>query len=97
MTTNSPDVVVIGAGIVGCGAAYCLAKAGARVTIVERDSVAGHASGFALGGLSPLAGAGHPGAPRRAEPRQLPTPRAPLGRSQGRGPASTRSSSSAAP
>ncbi len=60
MTTSSPDVVVIGAGIVGCGAAYYLAKAGARVTIVERDSVAGHASGFALGGLSPLAGAGVP-------------------------------------
>ena len=60
MTNPSPDVVVIGGGIVGCATAYYLARAGARVTIVERDSVGGHASGFALGGLSPLAGAGIP-------------------------------------
>lgn len=57
----SPDVVVLGAGIVGCASAYYLAKAGASVTLVERDSVASHASGMALGGLLPLSGIGIPG------------------------------------
>jgi glycine oxidase len=60
MRDGRPDVVIIGGGIVGCAAAYYLGKAGVRATIVERDSVASHASGFALGALSPLGGAGIP-------------------------------------
>lgn len=41
----SPDVVVIGAGIVGTAAAAFLAEAGASVLLVERDAVAAGASG----------------------------------------------------
>lgn len=37
-------VAVIGAGIVGASIAYHLAKAGAQVTVLERDEIAGHAS-----------------------------------------------------
>ena len=56
----SSDVVIIGAGIVGCATAYYLASEGAQVTIIERDSVGSHASGYALGGLNPLSGIGIP-------------------------------------
>ena len=38
------DVVVVGAGIVGCATAYFLARRGARVVVVERGSVAGEQS-----------------------------------------------------
>ena len=38
------DVVVIGGGIVGCSAAYYLAKAGQRVALVEKGHVAGEQS-----------------------------------------------------
>ncbi len=37
---RSADVVVIGAGIIGCAAAYFLAADGHRVVVVERDEVA---------------------------------------------------------
>ena len=59
-SSNSPDVIVVGAGIAGSLTAYLLAKSGARVTILEADSVGSHASGFAFGGLGPLEGAGIP-------------------------------------
>ena len=54
------DVIIIGGGIVGCSAAYYLAKYGVRSLVLERDTVAGHASGFALGSLNPLVGYGVP-------------------------------------
>lgn len=57
---NGPDVIVVGAGIAGCLTGYLLARAGAGVTILERDAVGSHASGFAFGGLGPLEGAGIP-------------------------------------
>jgi glycine/D-amino acid oxidase-like deaminating enzyme len=38
------DVVVVGAGIVGCAAAYFLARRGARVVVVERGPVPGEQS-----------------------------------------------------
>jgi D-hydroxyproline dehydrogenase subunit beta len=43
--TSSPDVVVIGAGIVGCALAAFLAEGGASVLLVERDEIAAGASG----------------------------------------------------
>jgi D-hydroxyproline dehydrogenase subunit beta len=43
--SGSPDVVVIGAGIVGCAAAAFLAERGARVVLAEREAVAAGASG----------------------------------------------------
>jgi len=42
---SSPDVAVVGAGIVGCAVATFLAEAGATVALVERDEVAAGASG----------------------------------------------------
>jgi D-hydroxyproline dehydrogenase subunit beta len=40
-----PDVVVVGGGIIGASCAYELARAGASVTIVEREELASGASG----------------------------------------------------
>ena len=42
---RSPDVVIIGAGVVGCATAAFLAEGGARVLLVERDAIAAGASG----------------------------------------------------
>ena len=41
----SPDVAIIGAGIVGCATAAFLAEGGARVVLVEREAIAAGASG----------------------------------------------------
>ena len=61
MATTGADVVVIGGGVAGIATAYYLGKAGVKSTVLERDSVGSHASGFAYGGLAPLGGAGIPG------------------------------------
>jgi glycine oxidase len=50
---ESPDVVVIGGGVIGCAIGYRLAMEGARVTIVERSHVAAESSGAAAGILAP--------------------------------------------
>ena len=47
-------VVVVGGGIVGCATAYLLARAGATVTLIERDGIGAHASGCNAGNLNPL-------------------------------------------
>ena len=54
-------IVVIGAGVAGCAVAYYLAREGLPVTIVERESPAFGASGYAVGLLNPLTGTGVPG------------------------------------
>ncbi|MCH7977513.1 MAG: FAD-dependent oxidoreductase [Acidobacteria bacterium] len=61
MANGNTNVVIVGGGIVGVSTAYFLGKAGVKSTIVERDSVGSHASGFAYGGLSALGGIGNPG------------------------------------
>ena len=48
----SSDVVIVGGGIAGIATAYYLAHAGVTSTVIERDGLASHASGFAYGGLS---------------------------------------------
>ncbi len=58
---RSPDVIVVGGGAAGCSTALELARRGCTVTLVERDSVGSHASGFAAGGLAPTSGVGIPG------------------------------------
>ncbi len=55
------EVVIVGGGIAGISTAYYLGKAGVRSTVIEKDAIAAHASGFAYGGLGPLSGAGIPG------------------------------------
>jgi glycine oxidase len=43
--TSSPDVAIVGAGILGCALSAFLAEAGMAVLVVERDDVAAAASG----------------------------------------------------
>ncbi len=50
------DVIIIGGGVVGCSAAYYLAREGVSVALFEKDSVASHASGFAFGGVIKVLG-----------------------------------------
>jgi len=49
---SSADVVVIGAGVIGCSVAYYLARAGARVEVVERGEIGREASWAAAGMIS---------------------------------------------
>ena len=60
MTTQTRDVVVIGAGIVGSMTSYLLCRRGLSVTLMEADTLGSHASGLAFGGLDPLHGIGVP-------------------------------------
>src|SRR5260370_17414648 len=48
------DVIVVGAGIVGCSASYHLARSGLKVALVDKGSAAGEASQAAAGMLAPL-------------------------------------------
>ena len=50
--TQSADVIVIGAGIIGAACAWQLAQAGLRVTILERNAPGSQASQAALGVLT---------------------------------------------
>ncbi len=47
------DIVVVGGGIVGASTCYYARQMGASCTLLERDGVASHASGYAFGGLHP--------------------------------------------
>jgi glycine/D-amino acid oxidase-like deaminating enzyme len=48
---SSPDVVVVGAGVVGAGCAYYLAAAGVRVRLFDRSYVASGSSGACEGNV----------------------------------------------
>lgn len=50
--SDSADVVVVGAGVVGCSVAYYLALQGVSVLIVEREAIGSGASTHATGSLS---------------------------------------------
>lgn len=45
------DVVIVGAGIMGCAAAYYLAKQGVRAVVLDKSRIAGQQSTRALGGV----------------------------------------------
>ena len=49
-----PDVIVVGAGLIGLGIAYELAKRGAAVTVYDRDEPARAASWAGAGMLAPF-------------------------------------------
>ncbi len=59
---KTADVIVVGAGVVGCSVAYHLAEKGVkRVVILERGDIGGEASGAAAGMLAPQCEAAGPG------------------------------------
>ena len=51
--TPSPDVIIVGGGVIGCSIAYHLTLAGSSVRLIERDRLASGASGVAAGMLAP--------------------------------------------
>ena len=58
---ESPDVIVIGGGVVGCSVAYYLAREGLSVTLLEREAMGSGASAHATGSLSLLGAEFSPG------------------------------------
>jgi D-amino-acid dehydrogenase len=64
--SSGPDVVVVGGGVIGVSCAYYLARAGARVTLLERDRIGAGASSGNAGTVS----AGHPPLNRPGRVRQ---------------------------
>ena len=53
-SSSSADLVIVGAGIHGCSAALFAALRGMSVIVIEKDSVARHASGVNAGGVRRL-------------------------------------------
>lgn len=51
MPESSPDVLIVGGGLIGCSTAYFLSLGGARVTLLEKRGVASGASAGAAGML----------------------------------------------
>lgn len=59
---GTADVIVVGAGVVGCSVAYHLARKGVKgVLVLDRDKIGGEASGAAAGMLAPQCEAAGPG------------------------------------
>src|SRR2546430_16809795 len=48
---NSPDDVVIGGGVIGCSIAYHLARRGAGVVVIERETLGSQSTGRCAGGV----------------------------------------------
>lgn len=60
--TAGADVAIAGGGVIGCAIARELARAGAKVIVLERDQPGAHASWAAAGMLSPQTEADEPNA-----------------------------------
>lgn len=54
MTPPSPDVLVVGGGVIGCASTFFLAREGLRTALLEERSLACGASGAAAGMLAPI-------------------------------------------
>jgi glycine oxidase len=59
--SSKPSVVIVGGGVMGCAAAFELARAGATVTVLERSVPGAEASSAAAGILGAQVEAHHPG------------------------------------
>jgi len=57
---QSTDVVIVGAGVIGCAIAYFLRKAGVEVMVIEQEEIAAESSGAAGGLITQLGGLGGP-------------------------------------
>ncbi|TMB96828.1 MAG: FAD-binding oxidoreductase [Chloroflexi bacterium] len=51
MSLGSADAVIVGGGVVGCSIAYHLARRGAKVLLVERDTLGSQSTGKCAGGV----------------------------------------------
>src|SRR5438094_5439541 len=51
MIRDSADAVVVGGGVVGCSIAYHLARRGAKVVLIERDTLGSQSTGRCAGGV----------------------------------------------
>lgn len=58
---NTADLVVCGAGVIGCAIARAASRAGAEVVVLERGEPGAEASGAAAGMLTPQSGFPEPG------------------------------------
>src|SRR5256885_14139931 len=50
MIRDSADAVVVGGGVVGCSIAYHLARRGAAVVVLERETIGSQSTGRGAGG-----------------------------------------------
>lgn len=57
--SQQPDVIVVGAGVMGCGTAYWLSKAGLNVLVLEQEAIASGASGMAAAMLEAVGHGAH--------------------------------------
>src|SRR3972149_9605763 len=59
---KTADIIIVGAGVVGCSVAYHLARMGVKgILVLDRGQIGGEASGAAAGILAPECEAGGPG------------------------------------
>ncbi|MBI4198111.1 MAG: FAD-binding oxidoreductase [Chloroflexi bacterium] len=58
--TASPEIVIVGAGAIGCATAYYLARQGAKVLVMDREAIGAGASFHATGLFSPWRASSNP-------------------------------------